>query len=200
MENHGSNSNLIVLQADLYRLPLAPESFDYVYCLGVLQHTPDVRAAFFSLIRYIRPGGQITIDVYPKLLRNLLWCKYWLRPITKRMPAEQLFRVVGWMTPVLLRMSDALRRVPVAGRHLRYALPVVNYRGVYPLSEVQLREWAVLDTFDMLSPAHDHPQSIQTVERWLREAGLEDRFVKRIGFNIGRGRKPQAVEQVSCAS
>ena len=200
MENHGSNPNLIVLQADLYRLPLAPESFDYVYCLGVLQHTPDVRAAFFSLIRYIRPGGHITIDVYPKLLRNLLWCKYWLRPITKRMPAEQLFRVVGWMTPVLLRMSDALRRVPVAGRHLRYALPVVNYRGVYPLSEAQLREWAVLDTFDMLSPAHDHPQSIQTVERWLREAGLEDRVVKRIGFNVGRGRKPQAVEQVSCAS
>jgi len=41
--------NLHVVQGDIYALPFAPETFDFVYSLGVLQHTPDVAAAFAAL-------------------------------------------------------------------------------------------------------------------------------------------------------
>ena len=37
--------------------------------------------------------------------------------------------------------------------------PVANYEGMYGLDDRQLREWAVLDTFDMLSPQYDQPQT-----------------------------------------
>jgi len=37
-----------------------------------------------------------------------------------------------------------------------------------------MKEWCLLDTFDKLSPAHDHPQTIKTVQRWLNEAKLMD--------------------------
>ncbi|MBI4576848.1 MAG: hypothetical protein HY722_11345 [Planctomycetes bacterium] len=36
-----------------------------------------------------------------------------------------------------------------------------------------LKEWAYLDTFDMLAPRHDFPQTRATLGRWLQEAGLE---------------------------
>jgi hypothetical protein len=48
----------------------------------------------------------------------------------------------------------------------------------------------VLDTFDMWSPIHDHPQSAATIGRWLAEAGLVDCEVYRVGHLVGRGRKP----------
>jgi SAM-dependent methyltransferase len=188
--NNHSKGRLTVVQGDLYALPLADESFDYVYCFGVLQHTPDVAAAVRALRAPLRAGGKLAVDLYPRLALNLLWPKYWLRPLTSRLEPEALFRLVQRFVPVLLPVSLALGRLPLVGRKLRHAIPVVNYEGVYPLSSSQIREWAVLDTFDMLAPKHDHPQTPDTLRRWLLELGLEDVLVERRGFVVGRARRP----------
>jgi SAM-dependent methyltransferase len=188
--NHGAHPRLHVVQADALALPLEPGRFDFVFCFGVLQHTPDPAATFRALPRQLRPGGRIAVDVYARLWRNVLWSKYWLRPLTSRLPARTLFRAVERSVPWLLPVSRAVARIPVVGPRLRYAVPVANYEGVYPLSPSQLREWAVLDTFDMLSPAHDHPQTLATLRAWLDDAGLVDVWTGRMGFNVGRGRRP----------
>jgi SAM-dependent methyltransferase len=49
--------NLHVIQGDIYALPFAPETFSFVYSLGVLQHTPDVPNAFAALPPLVRGGG-----------------------------------------------------------------------------------------------------------------------------------------------
>ena len=87
--NHGSCPNLNVIQGDIYNLPFVPGSFDFVYCLGVLQHTPNVKEAFMALPKQLCPGGKLVVDVYPDLWLNALWPKYWLRPITKRIPQKR---------------------------------------------------------------------------------------------------------------
>jgi 2-polyprenyl-3-methyl-5-hydroxy-6-metoxy-1,4-benzoquinol methylase len=187
--NNHAKGRLTVVQGDLYALPVADENFDYVYCFGVLQHTPDVAAAVRALRAPLSPGGKLALDLYPRLALNALWPKYWLRPLTSRLEPKSLFRLVQLMVPVLLPVSLALGRVPGVGRKLRHAIPVVNYEGVYPLSPSQIREWAVLDTFDMLAPRHDHPQTPDTLRRWLLELGLEDVWVERRGFVVGRARR-----------
>jgi SAM-dependent methyltransferase len=188
--NLGPNPRLDVLQADVYRLPFRPRSFDFVYCFGVLQHTPDVRGSFAALVAQLAPGARIAVDLYPRIALNLLWPKYWLRPLTKRMPAEQLLPLVTRMVDVLWPLSLALGRVPAVGRRLRHALPVANYDGVLPLTPAQLKEWAVLDTFDMLAPAHDHPQTAATLQEWFEAQRLADIEVGRRGLVVGRGRQP----------
>ena len=186
--NLGPHPRLDVVQADVYSLPFRPAQFDYVYCLGVIQHTPDVKKAFLSLPPQLREGGKLTVDVYPKLRLNLLWPKYWLRPITKRIEPPRLFRIVKRLVPLLLPVSDIISRLPFVGRKLRYAVPVVNHRPAFPqLSRQQIREWAVLDTFDMFGPAYDQPQSEATLRSWSREAGLRDVSVFRSGQLIARG-------------
>jgi hypothetical protein len=54
-------------------------------------------------------------------------------------------------------------------------LPVCDIKGTLPhnLSKEELKEWVVLDTFDMFSPQHDHPQTISTVKRWFEESGMK---------------------------
>lgn len=188
--NFAGNPRLHVVQADIHSLPFEPAAFDFVYCFGVLQHTPEPARAFASLPDMLVPGGRIAIDVYPKLPLNALWPKYWLRHVTRHVSAPRLFGMVERATPALLGASRRLRRVPGVGRWLKYAVPVVNYEGVYPLSERQLSEWAVLDTFDMLSPRYDNPQSMERVRGWLDGAGLSDVTVERRGFIVARGRKP----------
>jgi SAM-dependent methyltransferase len=118
----GPHRRLDVVQADVYHLPFQARSFDFVYCFGVLQHTPDVRASFAALAQQVRPGGRISVDVYPRIPLNVLWPKYWLRPLTRRIPARRLFSIVTSMVKVLWPFSLALGRVPRVGRRLRHAL------------------------------------------------------------------------------
>ena len=187
--NLGKSDHVHFLQGDIFALPFKKNSFDYVYCLGVLQHTPDPHRAFLSLPAQVAPGGRLAVDVYPWQLRNVLVGKYWARLVTKHMKAERLFPLVQKMVPVLLPISRVVGRVPVIGRKARQVIPISNYDGIYPLSEKQIREWAVLDTFDMLSPAHDHPQTAKTLRAWMHEAGMHEVEVFRHGHIVARGRR-----------
>jgi SAM-dependent methyltransferase len=187
--NLGAHARLNVVQGDIYHLPFRPGSFDDVYCLGVLQHTPDVERSFMSLPRQVRPGGRLAVDVYPALALNFLWPKYWLRPITKRLPQRTLFRVVRLMVRFLLPLSRLVSRIPRVGRKLRYLIPVMNHEPDFPLSPAQVEEWAILNTYDMLAPEHDHPQSATTLESWFKRAGLHQIEIFRRGHLIGRGVK-----------
>lgn len=192
LANLRGHERLHVIQGSVYELPFAPQQFDYVYCFGVLQHTPDVKRSLQELPRQLRPGGKLAIDVYPKLRRNLIWPKYWLRPITRRIPPKTLFALTKGAVPVLLPLSKMLGRIPGVGRQLRYAVPVLNYEGVFPLSPQQVREWAILDTYDMFSAVHDHPQTAATIQAWLEETDVADIEVFRAGPVVARACKPKA--------
>ncbi len=192
-QNFPGHPNLEVVQADIYRLPLRPASFDLVYCFGVLQHTPEPARALLGLPRQLKPGGRLAVDIYSRHWKSLFHPKYLLRPVSTRLPSELLFRMVERTAPPMLTVSRGVARVPVLGRYLRRLVPVANYEGIYPLSEQQLVEFAVLDTFDWLSPVYDKPQSPATLRSWLEQAGLEQIEVLKVFHLVGRGRKSQSV-------
>ncbi len=82
--NLGHHRNLHVVQGDIYALPFVRSFFPFVYSLGVLQHTPDVAAAFEALPPMVADdGGRLCVDFYERSWKSWLWPKYWLRPITK---------------------------------------------------------------------------------------------------------------------
>ena len=174
LRNLKGHPNLHVIQGDIYALPLKRGLFPFIYSLGVLQHTPDVAGAFASLPPFLAPSGRIAIDCYERSWKAALHPRTVLRPITKRMNPERLFGRVQKSVPSLLGVSNAAARVPVLGRGLQRVVPVANFKGILPLSEVQLREWAILDTYDWLSPLHDHPQNATTLTRWANQAKLID--------------------------
>ncbi len=190
--NNGTFPNLTLFQGDIYRIPLPPESFDKVICLGVLQHTPDPAAAFRSLVRMVRPGGEIVIDVYAKTLAASLQWKYVLRPLTRRMNKERLYRLVNRWTPPLITFARLFRAI--GGRVGARIIPILEYSHLGLPVELN-REWAILDTFDMYSPVHDHPQSLGTVRRWFNAAGFES-IVIEYGPNglVAHGRRPRTAE------
>ena len=189
VENLGSDSNLHAVQGDIFKLPFAEGVFDFVYCFGVLQHTPDVERAFAALPKVVKKGGRLAVDVYPWLIGNVVMTKYWFRPLTKRIPHERLFGIVQSFVRAFYPFARKVARVPIVGRKLRHILPISVYDGVLPLDDKQLLEWSVLDTFDMLAPAHDHPKSVRTLRRWFTAAGLREVETFRVGVAVGRARK-----------
>jgi SAM-dependent methyltransferase len=194
--NHASNGqrpNVLIVQADLYRMPFPAASFDRVVCIGVLQHTPDVRKSFLALPRYLRPGGHLAIDVYrrPRGIRRLFNTRYWVRPLTRGVAPDRLYRITSRYVRGMWPLARLIGRIPVLGRKINWMLLIGSYHGMYDLTDDQMREWAVLDTFDMLAPAYDQPQDVDTVRTWFAEAGLVEVEVHP-GYNgiEGRGRRP----------
>ncbi len=58
--------NVIVSQASIFELPYRDETFDIIYSLGVIHHTPNPKKAFQILVEKLVPGGLIGIYVYAK--------------------------------------------------------------------------------------------------------------------------------------
>jgi SAM-dependent methyltransferase len=171
--NNGPHPALFLAQADLYTLPFQPECFDRVFCYGVLQHTPDVRGAFMSLVPYLRPGGEIAIDVYRKMPWITRWTsKFWYRPLTRRLPPSLVHQILSWYIPRWIPIDNSFQRIPVARQVVPALIPCWNYSGVFPLSREQIEIRAILDTFDALTSTYDSPQSVGVVQSWFEEAGL----------------------------
>jgi SAM-dependent methyltransferase len=187
--NLKAHPRLHVVQADIYALPLKKGTFDLVYCLGVLQHTPDVHMSFSALPPLLANDGWLVVDSYLWSFRSFCHPRFLLRPVTKRMHADRLFSLVQSFAPPLLSLSRVVGKVPVVGRLLKRLVPVANYEGSYPLTERQLVEWAVLDTFDWLAPRYDQPQRPATLRRWFEESGLRDVEVFMADHLTGRGRR-----------
>jgi SAM-dependent methyltransferase len=184
---NGALDNVLIVQADILRIPFRDASFDKVFCFGVLQHTPDPRRSFLALPRLLKPGGQIVADVYKKtFLRYVLGTKYWVRPFTRNMDPETLYRAVRRYVDFMWPIAEYVRRIPKIGVPLNWRLLIGDYTNE-GVPTAQLREWAYLDTFDMLAPKYDFPQTLSTVRRWFEEASLTEIDV-RFGYNGIQGR------------
>ncbi len=173
--NNGPHDRLHLFQASLYELPFAPRQFDKVFSFGVLQHTPDFKKSIQCLVEMVKPGGELVVDFYPiRGWFTKMHGKYFLRPFTRKMNHERLLARIERHADKLIafyRFFEALG----LGRIVNRFLPVCDIKRTIPrqLDSASLREWVILDTFDMFSPAYDHPQRLQTVIHWFKESGME---------------------------
>jgi SAM-dependent methyltransferase len=185
MQNVGHRPNVHVVQASLYELPFRDGFFDSVYCIGVVQHTPDPKRTLEVLASMVRRGGRLAVTIYERRRFTLLAGKYLIRPLTRRMRHTHLLALIRVLMPVLFPLTEVLFRIPVLSRFFRWAIPVANYVEEPRLSMAQRYRWAILDTFDALSPRYDQPQRERDVVQVFRDAQLVD--VQRgnaVGLNV----------------
>jgi hypothetical protein len=146
-------------------------------------------------VRFLKPGGEIVIDCYRLSPKTLLWGKHYLRPLTRAMPPKALHKFVklhmAWTYPLTSAVHKVAGLRP--GRYASYLLSLADFRGLPDFDDKLAREMSELDTFDMLSPRYDRPQTVGTVRRWFDEAGLVNVEVGP-GYNgvEGRGIRPGA--------
>ena len=146
-----------LVQADLKHLPFEPESFDFVFSIGVMHHDTDTRAVFDAVSKMIKPGGRMSVWLY----RRNTWFQDvlngWLRRRTTRWPAEKL---EPWC-----RRGAFLGGIPLLKQTLS---KVVNF-STHPVWENR-----VCDTFDWYAPEFQHHHTTEELSNWFREAGFDD--------------------------
>ncbi len=175
-KNNGHHTNRLNLyQASVYDMPFAPGQFDKVFCFGVIQHTPEVQKTVQSLIAMAKPGAEVLVDFY---CVNGWWtklqAKYIFRPITKKWSNEKLLNKIEKNIDWMISATSFFNKIGI-GRFVNRFIPICDMKGTLPqgLSKQEVREWCMLDTFDMFSPEYDQPQKVSTVKKWFEENGVE---------------------------
>ena len=176
--NFGQRANVWIAQADIGALPFRPATFDIIFSIGVLHHTPDTRAYFEKLVRLLKPGGVIAIWVYPRH-GDYAVRRRWI-PFTHRIPRRWFYEWCRWFVPWAQRRLDR----PLVGA-IRRAFP-------FPTHGLGL-DYDILDTFDGYSPRYHGIHSPQEVEAWFKQAGLVDVAQPSDWITCMRGRLPPQV-------
>lgn len=200
--NLGKRSNVQFAQADVFELPFRKASFDCIFSIGVLHHTPDCQKAVMTLMPYLKPGGILAVWLYPKYKMDNMFrygadrfanpdSPYVLRaPLQLGPVGVAVFRRLAIWIDRVNNMGNAFARA--VGRHLPVrvlhrlcyaAVPLYHVLKLKPFAPLRLfikismhpdPEWRVLDTFDNLSPRYQSRHTYEEVEAWFRAGGLED--------------------------
>ncbi len=180
-----------VIQADLHRPPFAPESFDFIYSIGVLHHLPDPEAAFQNLLRYLKPNGEVQIYLYwepenQPVKRALLALVNSFRHLTTRLPHGAVHALafpaaVGAFT-CFVWPHRLLKKIGFGTAAEK--LPMKQY-AYYPFRV------CVNDQLDRFSAPIENRYTRQEVRDWLDRAGLQDSQVNATFGWVGTGRKPR---------
>jgi len=185
---HGKNGHY--LQASLLDLPFKKGVFDAIYCMGVIQHTPDPKKVMTSLPALIKPGGRLAYNFYEEgIWRRLQVPKYLIRLITPHLPigvtlalSKFLVASLFWFTSLLapIRKIRILNHfIPIASTHLP------------ELTREQQYTWTLLDTFDWYGARYEKCQRHEHVAEMLKSVNLEN-VESKPGLAWGTAPKDQA--------
>ena len=164
----------LIVQGDLAALPILDRTFDFIYCIGVLQHTSEPARIVKELLRCLKVGGEITLTFYENSSWHVLWySKYVVRPLTKRLPKAILLKVIEKTSPIWFPLTSFLFSLPGnLSRGFRFLIPVANYVEYKYANPKIARDEAILDTFDMLSPSYDKPIKKSEIHSWVTDSGI----------------------------
>ena len=178
-----SNRDFVAFQADVFALPFALESFDIIYSIGVLHHTPSCERAVKALPQYLKPGGTLAVWLYSAYNK---WYRFSdiYRKFTTRVAPQKLHSFLSVAVPVVNGVDSGLRAIPLLGRPMSGVL-----RYVLPVNRNPQRSWRVLDTFDWYSPTYQSKHTYEEVFPWFESCGLEDLRVGEVSISV-RGKKP----------
>lgn len=168
LSNLGQNPDLCFVQADIGDLPLKHHSFDIVFCHRVLQHTPDPAHTLRHILQFVKPDGAVFVHSYARTLFQMCTWKYVLRPITTRMDSAKLYNLIEVCAPKAFAITNTIAKLPKGHIINHFLFPFCNHSNhdkLRTLSDEQLIEYGIHDTFDSLSPRYDKPLSAKSMAK-----------------------------------
>jgi 2-polyprenyl-3-methyl-5-hydroxy-6-metoxy-1,4-benzoquinol methylase len=160
-------------QASILELPFAPQQFDLVLCIGVLQHTPSPEESIAKLWDQVKPGGHLIIDHYSfSKLRYFLTATPYLRFVLNHMNKEQALRCTNRLVKIAFPLQKALRGQRVLSRLVSRVLPINSYFRDFPeLNDTLQFELSLLDTHDTMTDGYKHSRNVDEIRRVLTDLG-----------------------------
>ena len=156
----GLRKNVHIIQADLYHMPFKENTFDRVFSIGVLHHTPSTKEAFKAIVPFVKRSGEVIIWVYPPEMKTAedRW-----RKITVKLPHRVLY---VWCI-INQALFSWIRFIPAVGWRFGNIIP--------GCAKPNFSFWMrVISDFDGFSPVYAFSHTPEEVIGWFDECGLQN--------------------------
>jgi 2-polyprenyl-3-methyl-5-hydroxy-6-metoxy-1,4-benzoquinol methylase len=173
---HLQDERLVLSQASIYAIPYPDQSFDFVFCHRVLQHTPDPEKSLRAICKKVKPNGILFIHSYKRSPEYMAEWRYKYRWLTTRVPKVLVYgyvRLLGWPMHHLVGWLNRLGHRPrrFAYRYIPfYRIERSGYCS--DLDKGEAIELGRMVTFDALTPKYDYPMATQDMTRILESEGF----------------------------
>ena len=168
------------VQGNVMQPPLARDTFDFAFSVGVLMTTPSTHDSLLSISRLPRPGGDLSVWVYPT---------DWLTTpiITPKLPRFEFFnkrfrtatlKMPHWYVDFLSRVLAVFPLIPGSEK-------IQQMFSIHPYRDVRIQQ-----NFDWYSPQYQFFHTNDEVAAWFREAGYTDITINEPLPVSVKGKKP----------
>jgi SAM-dependent methyltransferase len=151
---------------------LPPRDFDYVFCVGVMQHISDPLPVLQAALRSLKPGGRYFMWLYAKegtaLYRSIIIP---VRSVTRHLPdpvLNGLCRTLNFGLEAYISACARFRGLP-ASRYMKEVGGKIS------------RQARIMGIYDQLNPAWVRYYSRNELENMMNAAGFTD--VKTFHWN-----------------
>ena len=123
-------------------------------------------------MQFVKSEGAVFVHSYAKTFFQMCTWKYALRPITTRMDSAKLYNLIESCAPKAYAITNAIAQLPKGHMINHFLIPFRNHSNhdrLKILTEEQLIEYGIHDTFDSLSPRYDKPLSAKIIKKIAQE-------------------------------
>ncbi len=164
------NKKIKFYEGDLAKIEI-PEKYDFVYSVGVLQHTDSPDNSVSNIKNFVKPNGKLILWVYSKEGNYLNWAI--LEPLKKhiflKMPKKALV-TTG-------KIFTGLMYLPI---YTIYLIPIFKFLPYYEY----FQNWRklsfhrnYLNVFDKLNAPTTNFITKEQVEKWFNKEEFKDIFI-----------------------
>ncbi len=163
-------------------LPFKPEIFDYIICVGVLQHTPNTFESIENSISVLKKGGIYVFDHYTHTLSHYTKTTSLFRKYISKYDKDKKFEIINKIFNKFFPLHKAVRKFYFLQILLSRISPIHVYYKAYPqLSDDIQKEWALLDTHDSLADPYKRFLSKKAIKKYLDQCNYK---IEYIGYGV----------------
>ena len=179
--------NVTVHEASIAAMPLADNSMDFGYSLGVLHHLPDPAAGLAACVQKLKPGAPMLVYLYYAFDNRPAWFRMLWR--LSDLLRHAVSRAPFWLKSILAEIFAALIYFPLArgaAAAARLGVRVDNW----PLSAYRWRSYYSMrtDALDRFGTRLEHRMTKTEIAAMMERCGLvEIRFSNAVPFWCAAG-------------
>lgn len=182
-------SNVTIHEASIDTMPLADNSMDFGYSLGVLHHLPDPAAGLAACVQKLKPGAPMLVYLYYAFDNRPAWFRALWQ--VSDLIRKRISKAPFWLKSLLAEIFAALIYFPLArGAALceKLGAQVDNW----PLSAYRWRSYYSMrtDSLDKFGTRLEHRMTKAEITATMERCGLtEIRFSNAVPYWCAAGIK-----------